>query len=117
MAVDIQRETEALEEERSTLGCAIAEAENEIGKQRYYSKSAESRKENYHRRLMTKEQELKATWEKWRTLHSMVRIGAYHHRNLVKEIRIVRQRIMTMRYRHLIMTMIQSTCVQQKFGF
>lgn len=97
MAVDIQRETEALEVERSTLGCAIAEAENEIAKQRYYATSAESRKQNFHRRLMKKEQELKDTWEKWRTLHSMVRIGAYHYRNIMREIREMRQSIMKLR--------------------
>jgi len=97
MAIDIQREAEALEVERSTLGCAIAEANNEIGKQRYYATSGEARLENYQRKMMLKEKELRETWERWRALYSMVRIGAYYFRNLGKEIRTIRQQIMGLR--------------------
>jgi hypothetical protein len=105
-AVDTQRETEALETERTTLSSAIATGENEISKQRYYATCAESRKLNYMRKLMTKEkvinkisnwfhtdffnaylnmafQDLKDTWERWRTLHSMVRIGVSVRYNLI----------------------------------
>lgn len=55
MAVDIQRETEALESERTVLSAAIATGESEISKQRYYATGAESRKINYLRKLMLKE--------------------------------------------------------------
>ena len=96
-AVDVQRESEALESERTTLSLAISTAENDISKQRYYAAGAESRKQNYHRKLMKKERELRETWEKWRTLHSIVRIGAYHYRNIMKEIREIRQSIIGLR--------------------
>lgn len=97
MVIDMQREVEALESERSLLGCGIAEAENELAKQRYYSIQAESRRKNYSRRLQESEASLQEIWSSWRTLHSMVRIGAYHFRNLMTEIRQIRQQIVDLR--------------------
>lgn len=92
-----QRQVEALECERGLLGSGCAEAENELSKQRYYAMQAESRNETYNRRLQQREAELQTIWSSWRTLHSMVRIGAYHFRNLMSEIREIRQRIVALR--------------------
>lgn len=97
MAIDMQREVEALESERSLLGTGVAEAENELSKQRYYATMAESRRQNYNRRLQQTEAELRKEWETWRTLHSMVRIGAYHYRILLSEIREIQQNITNLR--------------------
>jgi hypothetical protein len=98
MAHDIQRMVEALDIERSTLGRTIAEAEAEISKQNYYANSSESRMEMYMRKLMLKEKELREIWEKWRALHSNIRIGAYHFRNIMTEIREIRLEIFQAKY-------------------
>ncbi|CAG7815765.1 unnamed protein product [Allacma fusca] len=89
-AEDTQRQSQALQTERSRLGCFTAELQGELSKQNYYCTAAESTMGMYQRKLMEKEIELRQSWQKWKELHSMIRIGAYHYRNIMKEIKEAR---------------------------
>jgi chromosome segregation ATPase len=51
----------------------------------------------YQRKLMEKEAELRRAWGKWKELHSMIRIGAYHYRNIVREITDIRYNVIKAR--------------------
>jgi hypothetical protein len=90
LAEDVQRTSEALAIERSTLGCAVAEVEGELSKHMYYVNAALSRERLFQRKLMDKENELRSAWEKWRVLESMIRIGASHFRKAIVDIRDLR---------------------------
>ncbi|CAG7833762.1 unnamed protein product [Allacma fusca] len=90
LAEDIQRTSEALAIERSTLGCAVAEVEGELSKHMYYVNAALSRERLFQRKLMDQEKELRSAWEKWRVLESMIRIGASHYRRAIVDIRDLR---------------------------
>ena len=72
MSEDMQRHTEALEVERSTLCVAIADVEGELSKENYYANAAQSRLQVFHRKLMDKEVELRDIWNSWRVKGSPV---------------------------------------------
>lgn len=93
LAYDMQRMVEALVAERIVLKKTVAAINSEMGKQLYYTTTAESRKEVFSRKMMSKEAELKEIWGEWRILHSKVRILAYHFRNLIRDIRKIRYQI------------------------
>jgi len=97
MAIAVKKQVHELETERSSLGTMIADAETVINKQKYFKNSAESRNNIYQRKLMLLDNELKEVAEKWRTLKSEIRIGAYHYRNILKEIREKRQELVNIR--------------------
>jgi len=90
MAYDMQRMAEALISEQFVLKKTVAAIEGEMGKQSYYANTAQSRVQVFSRKEMFKEQELMQVWEEWRVLHSKIRIGGSHFRQLVTDIRKIR---------------------------
>lgn len=97
LAEDLLRQVEALQLERSSLSCSVAEFDGELAKHNYYANNATSRRRVYQRQIMECEKALREVWDKWRVLHSTIRIGAYHYRNMIREIKIRRCEILEKR--------------------
>jgi len=98
MARDIKQEASKLLKGRIELGRVIARFEEDLTKTKTMIDAVLVKKENIHRKYMEKKVKLKDLYEHWRVLHSMVRIGAYHYRNIMFQIHQIRDEIIRQRY-------------------